>query len=1357
MLKMNIVCIILLSGVLRYSEGKGEAILHTVVENVDGRENASYCDCFIQNITCSSHRLHCALQRANFTSNTIINIITDVELSSVMQLMDVNNISIIGHNNPTVDCNNTGALHFMSSHNITIKGIKWKRCGTVNNKNHRPGLEIYNCSDVIIKDSSFKFSAGRSLALVNILGQVSIDYCEFTQNKIHDDHGAAIYYSSLIDTENVLTINNCNFSNNRAKSAVYVHGKYGLTREFLHLNNSVFSYNQAIPLYAVDQHVWINGNVYFQGNSAENGGGIFLDHTELILSDDSNVTVSSNTAFQGSAFYITNTANITFKGRCMVMHNNAINVGAFYSTDHSTITFSEESIVSFLNNEARRGGAIYLHGGSTFTCKDNCKAHFKGNGAGIGGAIHTSNSNIIFTNLSNVSFNNNRAKFLGGAIHSTNNSYVKIQESCTVAFSLNRALFGGAMSATVNSYIVFQSKSMVRLFKNRATTAGGAIHLFRNSKTLFKGYSTIIIDHNLAIGGSAMNIFLRSSAEFLGNSTVLFDQNSAQYFGGAIQASLSSSVIFKGDINSNVTFNMNKAYFGGVFFINNSKIAFETKSVVKFNNNNGLNGGVMYLENVLITFNACIVSFINNSADCGGVFYNVNSNMTFTENSSVTFHKNTALMDGGVGYLTSGSILTFDNHCNVTFSSNIASDYGGVAYINLYGQIIINTTLISFQKNKAGLLENIFFINVPDSCNSTCVIDYIVDTTNQHLSQVTTSPHKLILHDPAKCIHSSDANECDSYYIKGIMLGQEITINGCILDYYNEPISEARLLDIRSDDGNYDVDGSDNILISCNRTFDGISITGSNNLSTITSNISMNLTLHFDRNSESRLISVSLTVELSPCHPGFVYDASLQKCVCYDGDDAVYCSDSISTIRRGYWFGSVNGKPTVARCPVNYCDFTCCEITNGIHYLSPMRKNQCGLNRNGIACGGCEEGYTLSFDSARCIQVEQCTTGHKVLIIISTITYWVGVLVVTFLLMHYQVGIAYLYAIIHYYSMLDILLTHTQNIYLSEGLYTAVSVVSSFAKLIPQFLGQLCLVENMDEIDQQFTHYVHPLAVSFILIIISLVAKRSYRISSLISKDIIRVICLLLLLSYTSVAITSLLILQPLKFFGIDEVYTQLSPDFMYFNGRHLVYGLVAISCTLVIVIGLPLLLSLEPFLNKKFSFVKIKPFLDQFQGCYKNEYRCFAGYYMICRLIIIVIIILSPYVDFPCHYILIILCINMALIHLIVKPYASNILNVFDGLILHMMIFIVSIIDPNDPHSSNTARGIVYITLIVPVILFCMMQLFVYRVKIKKIVTTVISRSRKNDIKTDVPSNSFDLVIGNTLRRSRDTTVCQM
>ena len=111
---------------------------------------------------------------------------------------------------------------------------------------------------------------------------------------------------------------------------------------------------------------------------------------------------------------------------------------------------------------------------------------------------------------------------------------------------------------------------------------------------------------------------------------------------------------------------------------------------------------------------------------------------------------------------------------------------------------------------------------------------------------------------------------------------------------------------------------------------------------------------------------------------------------------------------------------------------------------------------------------------------------------------------------------------------------------------------------------------------------------------ISLLARKLLRFTG----GIIHVICLLRLLSYTSIASTSLLLMRSLTFYKIDKVYNYLSPDVEYFHGRHLAYGIVALLCLISIAMGLPLLLTFQPVLKYKFNFVKIKPILDQFQGC---------------------------------------------------------------------------------------------------------------------------------------------------------------
>ena len=325
-----------------------------------------------------------------------------------------------------------------------------------------------------------------------------------------------------------------------------------------------------------------------------------------------------------------------------------------------------------------------------------------------------------------------------------------------------------------------------------------------------------------------------------------------------------------------------------------------------------------------------------------------------------------------------------------------------------------------------------------------------------------------------------------------------------------------------------------------------------------------------------------------------------------------------------------------------------------------------------IACGSCNEGYTLSFDSPECVDVDKCTPEQTFLVLMLSMTYWIALVVVVFIVTYYQTGIGYWYAVSYYYSMLDILLG--QHLYTSQGLFTTVSIMSSTAKVTPQFLGQLCLVEDMSGIYQQFIHYVHPLAVTIIVVIICLLARMSYRFSAFVSKGIIRVICFLLLLSFTSVATTSLLLLRSLTFVNVEKVYTYLSPDMEYFQGHHLVYVAIAALCIIAIVIGLPLLLVLEPFLNHKINFTWVKPLLDQFQGCYKDKYHCFASFYMICRVVLILIILANSSNDNTKQVLLLTACTLLALTQLIVKPYKSEILNIFDGIVLQIMIFAYSV-----------------------------------------------------------------------------------
>ena len=57
------------------------------------------------------------------------------------------------------------------------------------------------------------------------------------------------------------------------------------------------------------------------------------------------------------------------------------------------------------------------------------------------------------------------------------------------------------------------------------------------------------------------------------------------------------------------------------------------------------------------------------------------------------------------------------------------------------------------------------------------------------------------------------------------MLGQEIIINACVLDYFNQPAGSTQF-ELSYDDQDHCIIGSDHVLISCTAVFEGVSIKG---------------------------------------------------------------------------------------------------------------------------------------------------------------------------------------------------------------------------------------------------------------------------------------------------------------------------------------------------------------------------------------------------------------------------------------------------------------------------------------------------------------------------------------------------
>ena len=701
------------------------------------------------------------------------------------------------------------------------------------------------------------------------------------------------------------------------------------------------------------------------------------------------------------------------------------------------------------------------------------------------------------------------------------------------------------------------------------------------------------------------------------------------------------------------------------------KVSFKLTHVVSIISCNFTNntGSALRMSQATVQFGGNIL-FANNLAEKGAaVFIDESSQIAIMENSVVEIIGNTVAQLGGAIFI------------KLLFSC----PYRGVVFTAL-----TNTSTVSFINNSADKAGNSIYLSIPSSCDA--VRDSVIHKFNYSQipelngPPIATSPYKINL-----CSASCNDTRSICHVPNRIMLGQSIDINATVCDYYGN-VSETVQFCVDCTNCNKTYRLSNDRILVRSGLFD-VTFLAIDSDSDVVDNINVTLSLSSVSSDEHRQLTATVSMELSSCYSGYVFDPSVQQCVCYDqSKHIIQCQQDHAEIKYGYWFGIVDfPKRTVSLCPIYYCKYNTHTLTSSGYYKLPEELNdQCSSHRTGVACGECKSGYTLTYDTPNCISTDNCSVGVIVLVIALTILYWIIVVALVFGLMWHKVSLGYAYGLIYYYSVIDLMLGN--NLFISDGVFQLVTILSSFAKLTPQFLGKICFIQGLSGIDQLFIHYFHAISVSFLIAVIVIAARYSFKIASIVSHSILHVICLLILLFYTSLASTSLQLLRPLYFDDVNGAYVYSSPSIKYFTGHHTPYAIVALLCELFIVIGLPLLLLLEPFTNHKINFIKIKPLLDQYQQCFKDQYHWFAAYYLVCRQVIIAIVYISN-INNALYY-LQTACIFIVAIHVWIWPYEIEALNVLDGIILLTIVLVINL-------NSYTFSRVITIAIVVIMVIF--------------------------------------------------------
>ena len=1206
------------------------------------------------------------------------------------------NLSLIGYNNATIDCDFLRSLHFKTCHNVTIQNITWINCGSningrpiildgppnINIVNHnffnyfyKYGLNLDTCSNVYLKNCTF---IGSKIRIFAISGTLHINQVNFLSSAYNIDGDLTSMFTIINPADMISNDVTVNISN----SLFSTMGKEGLLLFYIFADNPY----------------------------ADTMFNIFIEDTNVThLSYDPGLITESIMQIR-----LSSNVNIIF---------SRVEITSNHFTDKNT-GYKRAKILSI---------NVDLSTADTFGPLSRVK-------------------------IESCSFSKNTANSL---LHIQQNMYLSIIDTSFLNNSINSALFITSPRArsTEALYVLLLQSSFVNniggylvslngdralvnvtelwIMNNTVSSEYSSLLLFHNYTTLFASFNEVIFEYNninrITSGFYFIpriivnnNLFISPEYNILYEICNIPLEYQVAEFDYCLELEPVHQVLFA---NSSFNNNIGGGHGAAIYFnlnVTDHEYVNNINTCI-FSNNSGYTSLVYsssYDAAVQLTVTDTICK--NNGET---VFYISNQVLQFCNEKEPTIFDSNRAQNGAALHLELDSKVQFSNNSLVSFSTNAARRYGGAIYYDITqsSSACRNTTSVlvveenaslDFINNVAGLAGNSVYFSVSQSCDSVIQYDDLLSYIfKQTVQEITTSPERLRLYFPAYLANQSDFS---TYYINDIMLGQNIIIPACVLDQHEMPAGPVQFM-VQLLENNYTLQGNTLISVNCD-TLQGINnllITGRPPIENST--ITIQLNSFYDSIIDWKSITVTLNVQLSSCHLGFDYSSDLEHCVCYTTDDIVRCSDSNSSIRIGYWFGSVNDQPTVATCPISYCNFETCQTISGTCDLYPLRDNQCRSHRSGPACGNCEEGYTLSFDSNDCISVDNCTMGQTVLVIMMSLLFWVISIVVVFAIMYLKVDIGYLFGITFYYSTIDILFGEVSL--LNENVHQFVIILSSVAKLIPQFLGQLCFVKGMSGIDQQFIHYLHPFAILLLLSLISFSTKLSRRLSIFVSRAIIHAICLLLLLSYTSIASTSLLLMRSITFANVDTVYSYLSPDIEYFHGRHLIYVLIAAFMGLLVMIGLPLLLLLEPFINSKINFIKIKPFLDQFQGCYKDNFRYFASYYMIFRLIILTIVVINPTNIFITLYSLLVSCSLLTFIHIAVQPYANHVLNLFDSFMLFTMMLVIPllIIETYRGLPSSTTFVIALLLIIAPLIAFLSMVIYLQFNNIKKFTTRCI------------------------------------
>ena len=408
-----------------------------------------------------------------------------------------------------------------------------------------------------------------------------------------------------------------------------------------------------------------------------------------------------------------------------------------------------------------------------------------------------------------------------------------------------------------------------------------------------------------------------------------------------------------------------------------------------------------------------------------------------------------------------------------------------------------------------------------------------------------------------------------------------------------------------------------------------------------------------------RPAQVEIRVQVSECPVGFDYSGKTLRCECSDEllESGVVCDSTNLTFRvpTRLWVGPVDSSTfAVAECIRGLCEPG--EAIISVRNNSVDFDQQCrsGLNRGGILCSSCLDGYTNVFGSPRC---KKCTNRSVPVLMLFML---MGALLIAFLVVfHFNLSSGYLNGVLFWANIVDLY----QRVLAPSQSGGGVTVLANWLTL--NWGIETCFHEGMSALEQNWWELSFPLYLFLLMVILRSVFK-CCSVKPKTAFATIEAIATLLIMCYISILQSSF------QLIGTVEITTEgnqklvrwmADPTVPYFRGAHGFLAFIACVLILVYIIPIPLLFLAPTLLYSNKYLKKYKPIYDAFWNPFKPRFRFWLGLRLIFRWVpfIIASFTTPPTSTFVTGFMLVLLLF----LQLQLQPFKSEWVNAIDSLFL--------------------------------------------------------------------------------------------